>query len=165
MVEVFGEVECHDVGGNHHYELDMALFRALDMYFRNNKKITFTHHATRPSAFRISNTLIMMDHGADSKERVYVPSGSKLEKHVQAILINNPELLVGVKTKLFIQGDKHHFEHLEFSNFEYIMFGTALGSDEHAATNNWHNRSRQSCMILDNKGLREVIHVYFDDIG
>ena len=165
MVDVFGKVECHDVGGNHHYELDMALFRALDMYFKQDKRITFNHYSTRPAAFKCAKTLIMIDHGADSKERVYVPNGAKLEKHVQTIMINNPHLLDGVKTKLFIQGDKHHFEHLEFSSFEYIMFGTILGSDEHAATNNWHNRARQSIMVIDDSGLREVIHVYFDEIG
>jgi len=162
MVELFGKVESHDVGGNHHYELDMALFRALNMYFKEDKRISFTHHSSRPAAFKCGNTLIMMDHGADSKERVYVPSGAKLEKHVQSILINNQHLLHDVKTKLFIQGDKHHFEHIEFGTFEYVMFGTILGADEHANVNNWYNRARQSIMVLDNTGLKEIIHVYFD---
>jgi hypothetical protein len=162
MTELFGFVECHDVGGNHHYELDMALFKALDMYFKHDKRISFQHYSTRPAAFKIDKTLIMMDHGADSIERVYVPSGSKLEKHVNNILLNNSHLLDGVNTKLFLQGDKHHFEHLEFASFEYIMFGTILGSDEHASTNNWHNRARQSCLILDDRGLREIIHIYSD---
>jgi hypothetical protein len=160
MVEIFETVECHDVGGNHHYELDMALFRALDLYFKSDKRITFTHYSTRPAAFRIDNTLIMMDHGADSVERTYVPTGGKVEKHVNNILMNNVHLLDGVNTRLFIQGDKHHFEHLEFATFEYIMFGTIVGSDEHAATNNWYNRARQSCMVLDKNGLREIIHIY-----
>jgi hypothetical protein len=162
MVELFGKVESHDVGGNHHYELDMALFRALNMYFKEDKRISFTHHASRPSAFKCGNTLIMMDHGADSKERVYVPTGAKLEKHVQSILINNQNLLHDVKTKLFIMGDRHHFEHIEFGTFEFIMFGTILGADEHANVNNWYNRARQSIMVLDNTGLKEIIHVYFD---
>lgn len=162
MVELFGRVESHDVGGNHHYELDMALFRALNMYFKEDKRVSFTHHSSRPAAFKCGNTLIMMDHGADSKERVYVPSGAKLEKHVQSILINNQHLLQGVKTKLFIQGDKHHFEHIEFGTFEFVMFGTILGADEHANVNNWYNRARQSIMVLDNTGLKEIIHVYFD---
>ena len=162
MVELFGKVESHDVGGNHHYELDMALFRALNMYFKEDKRVSFTHHSSRPAAFKCGNTLIMMDHGADSKERVYVPSGAKLEKHVQSILINNQHLLHDVKTKLFIQGDKHHFEHIEFGTFEYVMFGTILGADEHANVNNWYNRARQSIMVLDNTGLKEIIHVYFD---
>ena len=162
MIELFGNVECHDVGGNHHYELDMALFRALGLYFKKDDRATFTHYSTRPAAFRIDNTLIMMDHGADSVERVYVPNGSKIERHVHNILLNNLHLLEGVKTRLFLQGDKHHFEHLEFSSFEYIMFGTILGADEHAATNNWHNRPRQSCLVLNENGLREVLHVYFD---
>jgi hypothetical protein len=162
MAGLFDQIEVHNVGGNHHYELDMALFKALDLYFRPNKGIKFTHHSTRPAAFKCDNTLFMMDHGADSKERVYVPSGAKLEKHVQSILLNNTHLLADVKTKIFVQGDKHHFEHLEFGTFEYIMFSTILGADEHASVNNWHNRARQSCLVLDSSGLKEIIHIYFD---
>jgi hypothetical protein len=162
ITNAFGNVEVHSVGGNHHYELDMALFRALAMYFTKDTRISFTHHTTRPAAFKTGNTLIMMDHGADSKERVYVPNGGKLEKHVQTILLSNLNLLDGVKTKLFVQGDKHHFEHLEFADFEFIMFSTILGSDEHANVNNWHTRGRQSCLVLDSNGLKEIIHVYSD---
>lgn len=161
MLEIFGEIECHDVGGNHHYELDMALFKALDLCYKHDNRLTFTHYSTRPAAFRIDSTLIMMDHGADSVERTYVPRpGDKLEKHVNSILLNNTELLNGVNTKLFIQGDRHTFQHIEYSTFEFIMFGTICKSDEHAATNNWYNRARQSCMVLDNNGLREIIHFY-----
>lgn len=160
--DCFTNIEVHNVGGNHHYEMDMAIFKALEMYFHKDKSIKFTHYATRPAAFKCDATLFMLDHGADSRERVYVPSGSKLEKHVQSILLNNTHLLENVKTRLFVQGDKHHFEHLEFGTFEYIMFSTIVGADEHANVNNWHNRARQSCLVLDDKGLREIIHVFFE---
>jgi len=160
MRDCFGEIEVHSVGGNHHYELDMAIFKAIGLYFSNDKHAKFIHHSTRPAAFKCDNTLIMIDHGADSKERVYVPDGSKLERHVQSILLSNTHLLNDVKTKLFLQGDKHHFEHLEFNTFEFIMFSTILAADEHANINNWHNRARQSCLVLDKTGLREIIHVY-----
>ena len=163
MVECFGECEVHSIYGNHNYETEMALFRALDCFFRKDKRVKFFHYASRPAAFRIDNTLILMDHGADGRERAYVPAiGAKLEKHVNTLLVNNPELLIGVKTKLFCQGDKHHFCHVEYGSFEFLMFSTSLGGCEHAAVNNLHNRARQSCMVLDKNGLREFIHVYFE---
>lgn len=165
MVEIFGKVEVHSVYGNHNYEAEMALFRALDMFFKGAKddRISFSHYASRPGGFKCGNTLILMDHGADHKERAYVPApGPKLEKHVNNILVNNPDLLTGTKTRLFCQGDKHHFQHIEYSAFEFLMFGTTLGGDEHANVNNLYNRARQSMLVLDNNGLREVIHVYFD---
>jgi hypothetical protein len=163
MIEIFGKCEVHSVYGNHNYETEMALFRALDMFFKKDNRIEFKNHSSRPAAFKTGNTLIMMDHGADSKERAYVPlAGPKLEKHVQSIMVNNPDLLQGVKTKLFCQGDKHHFQHLEYSSFEFLMFGTTLVGDEHANVNNLYSRARQSMLVLDNSGLRETIHVYFD---
>lgn len=163
MVEIFGKCEVHSVYGNHSYDVEMALFRALDMFFKKDNRIVFTHYASRPAAFKTGKTLIMMDHGADSRERAYVPpTGPKLEKHVQNILCNHPELMTGVKTKLFCQGDKHHFQHHEYASFEFMMFGTTLAGDEHANVNNLYNRARQSMLVLDNNGLREVIHVYFD---
>lgn len=163
MIECFGNVEVHSVYGNHNYETEMALFRALDCFFKKDDKVKFYHYSSRPSAFKCNNTLILMDHGADGKERAYVPAiGAKLEKHVNTLLVNNPELLVGIKTKLFCQGDKHHFCHVEYGSFEFLMFSTSLSGCEHANVNNLHNRARQSCMVLDDSGLREILHVYFN---
>jgi hypothetical protein len=157
----FPKVEVHSVGGNHFYEAEMALFRALACYFKPDKEIQFFHYSTRPAAFKIGSTLIMMDHGADSVERAYVPGiKNGLEKHVQSLLLQRPELLSGVKTKLFCQGDKHHWENVEYGNFEFIMFSTSLGGDEHSSVNNLSNRPRQSSLILDEDGLKEVVHTY-----
>ena len=142
----------------------MALFRALERTFTGNSSIKFCHYSTRPACFVEGSTLLLLDHGADAIERAYVPTGSesKLQLHVQSLLLQVPHLLTGVKEKLFIMGDKHHFEHLEFNDFQFIMLGTMLGADQHAAVNNWKNRPRQSCLIIDENGLKSVHHVYFD---
>lgn len=161
MIQLFGSVEVHSVYGNHHYEVEMALFRALAKHFRNDERIKFYHYSTRPAAFRVDSTLFMIDHGADSIEKSYVPGGPKREPYVLNLLVSQPELLKGVKSKLFCQGDKHHWENVEYNQFEFIMFSTILGADMHASVNNWNNRARQSCLVLDSDGLREVIHTYF----
>lgn len=163
MVEVFGVCEIHSVGGNHNYETEVAVFRALDLFFRSDKRVKFFHHASRPSYFVCGKTLIMMDHGADHKERAYVPpKGPKLEKHVQSLLLAIPDIVSKCKSRVFAQGDKHHWEHIEYADFEFIMFGTSLGGDQHASVNNLKNRPRQSCLVLDDSGIRETFHVYFD---
>ncbi len=157
-------LEVHDVGGNHNYEAEIALWRALEMAFRGVDTIKFNHYASRPASFKEGNTLFLMDHGADSMERAYVPTGSdgKLQQHVQTLLLARPELLVGTKERLFVMGDKHHWEHIEYADFQFIMFGTILGGDEHSSRNNLRNRPRQSCLVLDDNGISEIIHVYFD---
>lgn len=155
-------VEVHSVYGNHAYDTEMALFRALEMAFTNEKTIKFFHYASRPASFREGATLFVLDHGADSIERAYVPTGSdsKLQQHVQSLLLQRPELLIGAKTRLFCVGDKHHWENVEYNDFEFIMFGTIIAGDEHSARNNLCNRARQSCLILDSNGLKEIVHFY-----
>lgn len=157
-------VEVHDVGGNHNYEAEIALWRALEMGFKHIPTVKFTHHASRPASFKEGSTLFLLDHGADSMERAYVPTNSdgKLQQHVQTLLLARPDLLVGTKERLFCMGDKHHWEHIEYADFQFIMFGTILGGDEHSSRNNLRNRPRQSCLVLNENGLSEVLHVYFD---
>lgn len=165
MVEQFGRCDVHSVGGNHNYETEVILFRALDMFFRSDKRVKFYHYASRPSYFVEGSTLIMMDHGADHKERTYVPpKGPKLERHVNSLLLSIPEVVAKCKSKIFTMGDRHHYENIEYSDFEFFMFGTSLGADLHASVNNLKSRPRQSCLILDKDGVREILHVYFDQI-
>lgn len=162
VASCFPKLEIRSLAGNHNYESEICLFRALAAYFRNQKNIEFYHYSTRPASFRTGNTLFLIDHGADSGERAYVPSGPKLQTHVQSLLLQKPELLQGVKTRIFAQGDKHHWHNEEFNDFEFIMFSTSLVGDEHASVNNLNNRARQSSLILDEGGLKEIIHCYFD---
>ncbi len=162
MVELFGECEVHAVGGNHNYETEVVLFRALDMFFRKDDRIKFYHHSSRPSYYVCDSTLVMLDHGADHKERAYVPpKGPKLERHISALLLSIPEIVAQCKSRIFCQGDRHHWENIEYNDFEFFMFGTTLAADQHASVNNLKNRARQSCLVLDSSGVREIIHTYF----
>lgn len=166
IVSRFCKVKVFTTIGNHNPEAEIGLYRALEMLFNSNKNVEFKHLTSRPASFVLKNTLILMEHGQDSSERAYVPSAEgKLENHVQNLLLQKPELLTpNIKSKLFIMGDKHTFKHLEFDNFEFIQFSTIQLADEHAAVNNWCNRARQSCLVLDDTGLAEVLHFYTDSL-
>jgi hypothetical protein len=37
-----------------------------------------------------------------------------------------------------------------------------MAGDEHSSVNNLRSRARQSCLILDDSGLKEILHCYFD---
>ncbi len=164
LYEVIPNIDVISTYGNHFYELDMALFRALEKSFKNNKTIKFTHFSSRPGAFREGSTLFLVEHGGDSVERAYAPinSDSKIQSHVQSLLLTDPKMLIGVKTKIFAMGHVHHHQHIDYGTFELFIFGTTLGGCEHANTNNLMGRARQSCLVLDESGLSEVIHIFFD---
>lgn len=157
-------IEVHATHGNHNYEGDMAIFKALDKAFSTTPSIKFFHYSSRPAAFKIDSTLFLLDHGGDSVERAYVPTGSdsKIQLHVQSLLLSNPEMLIGVKSKLFCMGHLHHWEHIEYNDFEFIIFGTILGADEHASVQNYKNRARQTCLVLDENGLSETLHFFVE---
>jgi hypothetical protein len=160
---LFKNIEVHAVYGNHHYEVEMALFKALQAYFRTQKGIKFNLYSTRPAAFKVDATLFLIDHGADSRIKAWVPgiNGPKRQSFIQSLLLSKPDLLQGVKTKLFCQGDKHHWENIEYNDFEFIMFSTIIGGDQYAASSNWQNKARQSCLILNEDGLKSILHTYF----
>ncbi len=161
----FPKVLVHTVCGNHAYEVELGLYRAVDMAFRTQDNVEFSHYSSRPAPFLVDSTLFLMDHGQDSGEKVGVPTKEPMMKsHVNSLLVKQPKLVSQAKTILFVQGDKHVFKHIEFDNFEFIMFGTSIGADEHADRNNWGNRARQSCLVLDDTGLKEVLHFFTDEL-
>ena len=161
----FPNVSVHTTCGNHAYEAELGLYRAVEMAFRTQDNIEFFHYSSRPAPFLIDSTLFLLDHGQDSVERAGVPTReSQLKSHVNSLLVKKPELVAKAKTKIFVQGDKHHFKHIEFDNFEFVMFGTSVGADSHADINNWGNRARQSCLVLDETGLKEVLHFFTDEL-
>ncbi len=165
ILENFEDVEVHSVVGNHFNEGDAALYRAVEAYFRTNKGIKFFNYTTRPASFRLENTLFLMDHGQDSGERAYVPlADNKLENHVQSLLLQKPDNLLGINSRLFLIGDRHKFKNVEYADFELIMFGTTILADEHGAVNNWNNRARQSCLEIDENGLKGILHFYIDSL-
>lgn len=165
IITKFPDVEIHTTVGNHNPEAEIGIYRALEMAFRKNNKAKFFHHTSRPASFVLGNTLFIMEHGqSNTSDKAYVPlAENKLESHVQKLLLHKPELLTSnIKSKIFCMGDRHNFKHIEYDNFDFIMFSTIVQSDEHADTNNWNNRARQSCLVLDDNGLSEILHFYTD---
>jgi hypothetical protein len=163
LMTVFPHVEVYSVYGNHAYEIEMALFRALAAYFRDTPKISFINFSTRPAAFAIKNSLFIIDHGSDSEYKfAQVPNGAKRETHIQNLFLTCPlNQLPYINSKYFMMGHHHHWEHMEYNNFEFMMFGTTLGADEYAAANNWRNRPRQTSLIVDDMGVSEILHTFF----
>lgn len=158
----FNSVEVQMVHGNHAGFDEYILFRAIEQHFTNNHRISFSLSKNRTKLFRVGATLVVMDHGDSDYVKAPVPSGKAQEPWIQALLLANPALLVGAKHKIFLCGDKHHFENVEYNDFEYFMFGTTVQGDRYADAINKRSRPRQACLILGDTGVEEVIHFYFD---
>ena len=154
-------VEVHAVRGNHDGVSGYILFKALEAYFRSETRITFNVPSTETHALRILDTLVLISHGASADYKSKLPKkGSARDSWIQSLLLAKPELLSGIKQKLFICGDLHSFEHEEKNDFEYFRFSTMVAGDAYADGLNLHSRPRQNALLIGPDGVEQVIHCY-----
>ena len=163
MLEIFGTVEVHSTKGNHS-SADWILFKTLECAFNANKRITFNNYKTRTSIFRIKNIAIILDHGESDYVKAKVPTGVLgRESYVQNKFLELGERVgPGIKARIFLQGDKHHYEQSEFRGFEFIMLSTCVLGDKYSDHLGLHSRPRQNCFIFEDNGIKEVLHYYLD---
>jgi hypothetical protein len=162
IAQIFNKVSVHSVRGNHdgtdHYPLMLGLSKMF-----TDTHVDFSIYSTRTAVFRVDDVVFVVDHGADDELKAKVPkSGTPRESYVQSLLLARPELLVGAKQKIFIQGDMHHYQQEEYNDFEYIMLGALPAGDEYSDHLNLNSRPRQNCLLLSKDGLKAVLHYYFD---
>lgn len=159
---VFEKVEIKAVNGNHSYFGDYALGKMLQIALREDKKFSFELSTSRFLSFNIGDSGFVMDHGASSHTKSRLPAQKNpRSNYAQSVFLAN-EKVRNCKYRYYLVGDQHHLEHQEYNNFELIMFGTPSGGDRYADASVLISRPRQSCLILTEEGLSEVLHFYFD---
>lgn len=163
MHELFGAVELHVVKGNHTGPSEYILFDSLRNYYRTTPTIQFNLYRARAAMFNVLKTAILLDHGDSEYIHAKVPNAPKARQaYVQNRFLQHPEKLAGMTSKIMIQGDMHHYEQVEFSGFEFFMFSSPVTGDRYADHLGCGSRPRQNCLILDEDGVKEVLHYYFD---
>jgi hypothetical protein len=163
MHELFGKVEIQVVKGNHAGASEYLLFYALKNFYKDSPSITFNLHKKRSAVFRVLKTCILLDHGESDFVKAKVPKTAvPREAFIQKHMMEYPDLLQGATSRIMIQGDLHHFEHIEYSNVEFFMFGSAVCGDRYADHLSLNSRPRQNCLIISDQGVKEVLHYYFD---
>jgi hypothetical protein len=162
MYEVFGKLEFHVVKGNHAGPDEYTLFHSIKNYYRTEKNVLFNLYKSRAAMFRVKNTAVLLDHGDSDFIKAKVPKGKERESYVQKRLLQNPDKLAGCTSRIMIQGDMHHFEQLEYPNFEFFMFGSPVTGDRYADHLALGSRPRQNCLVIGEDGVEEVLHYYFD---
>ena len=167
IAAIIPNVHIHAIRGNHLGFDWYPIARLLQQIFSEDPQIQFNIELSRTVSFRVRDVLIIGDHGAsaDIKMGMVPKSGKPRESWVQTLILNlletNPDIFNGVKQKIFIQGDKHHFVQQEESNFEFFMFGALPLGDYYAAESNLFSKSRQNALVVDDNGVKEVRHYYF----
>ena len=90
-----------------------------------------------------------------------MPAGGKArESYVANLFLSKPEELIGVTQKVLITADQHHLEMKEYAEFEHYMLSTTVRGDKHSEAMGLNNIARQSCFVIDNEGVSEIVYCY-----
>lgn len=158
LAEIFSKVQIRFVKGNHGGQSDLYLAKILEHALSNTAHINFNTCSKQLDFFRIYNTGILLTHGAADEVKSKTPQGSDtvIAGHVARMFMANvpAEKLVGVTTKLFVQGDVHY---AKFVNCErdmyYIQSGALPFGCMYASKILKSSNVSQLCLVLDENGI------------
>lgn len=164
LLSVFPKISVKSVSGNHSYFGDYTIARMLEIFYKNENRIEFEITSKRYLPYKILDTLIILEHGATGKgiKSKSPRGGAAKENYIKSILLDKPEMLIGTKSRIAIQGDTHHYEHIEKADFDMIICPSIVGGDLYSDFNGWKSRPAQCVFIIDEDGLKETIRFYFD---
>ena len=161
LLALFRTVKVKSVKGNHNDFGDWVLFKSLEAYYRNDKRIEFDVFQTDHGLFKVQSTLFVISHGYSAEYKGRLPaSGKARESYVANLFLSKPEELIGVKQKVLITADQHHLEMKEYAEFEHYMLSTTVRGDKHSEAMGLNNLARQSCFVIDSQGVKEIVYCY-----
>ena len=164
------KVSVYSVAGNHSSMGDRLVCRHLEAHFRNNRNIiSFQNSKTPEVSFSIHDNYFLMEHGNNSGTKNRLAAAGKPRESQ----LNDKFLTMKMKGKAdcdsrkfkrnyYLSADQHHLEAYEHNSVEGIIFPTIMSGCEWAAESGYHARARQLALVVDEEGISEMKHFYFD---
>ncbi len=164
LLSVFDRISIKSVSGNHSYFGDYTVARMLELYYRKEDRIVFEISSKRYIPYKVLNSLVILEHGATGKGiKSKVPRGGPArDSYIKSVLLDKPEMLIGIKDRYLVVGDTHHYEHIEKSEYNMIICPSIVGGDLYSDFNGWKSRPSQCMFVFDESGMKETIRFYFD---
>ena len=161
LLSLFPKVHVKSVKGNHNDFGDYVLFKALEAYFRSEKRISFDVFQSDHGLFKINKCLFIISHGYSAEYKGRIPTqGKARESYIANLFLSKPETLLDIKQKVLLTADQHHLEMREYAEFEHYMLSTTVRGDKHSEAMGLNNIARQSCFVIDNRGIKEILYCY-----
>jgi hypothetical protein len=161
LLSLFKTVKVKSVKGNHNDFGDWVLFKALEAYYREEARIEFEVFQSDHGLFKIYNTLFIASHGYSAEYKGRIPTtGKARESYIANLFLSKPETLIGIKQKVLLTADQHHLEMREYAEFEHYMLSTTVRGDKHSEAMGLNNKPRQSCFVIDQVGVSEIVYCY-----
>ena len=136
--EVANEVEVILVQGNHDRTKSFYLAHALDVFFRNNEKISFQREHSTTKSVMLGNTFIGYHHG-----------NCKIDELPLLFATGKDSFEFGsAKYREVHTGDKHHYMAKEVKGVRIQQMPSLSGTDRWHADNNYVNNIRAGLVLI-----------------
>ncbi len=155
------ETKVTALKGNHCGQLDLILFKAISVYYRDQKNISFDLIGAPATSFRERNTFCIASHGAHDSLKAKFTPGPKIQTYIQSLIIHAQEKEKGVTSRAAFFGDLHHSEMKEYNDFTYYLCPSIVQNDEYSDALGLASRSAQSAFLVDDLGINKVFNYYF----
>lgn len=138
LEEVAKEVEVVLVQGNHDRTKSFYLAHALDVFFRNNEKISFQREHSTTKSVMLGNTFIGYHHG-----------NCKIDELPLLFATGKDSFEFGsAKYREVHTGDKHHYMAKEVKGVRIQQMPSLSGTDRWHADNNYVNNIRAGLVLI-----------------
>jgi hypothetical protein len=162
LSQIAPKTKVYATPGNHFGVGDNLLFKALSIYFRQQKNIQFEITYSHALSFRERNMFCIMTHGAHNTIKTKLGAGNKLKMQAQSMIIHSQENMKGIKERIFLTADLHHQKVEEFNDFKYILVPSIVRGDEYSDALGLHSRPCQQTFLIDDNGIKSINNYYFD---
>jgi DNA repair exonuclease SbcCD nuclease subunit len=160
---LFNKTEVYYVKGNHGSLHDFPMGLLLQSHYRKEENIKVTAYDSRHAMIRFGDVLVAFEHGASGETKSMLPERSAArDSQIKGIFGEYDGDMTTVKQKLYITGDRHHFDHKEMCGYDFIQSGALPTGDIYAEALGKHSRPRQQGIILTKDGLEGIYHFYVD---
>lgn len=164
LSNLFETLHIKTVFGNHDAMHDQMIYYTLQRYFEEYTNIVFEISTSRWLDFMIHDNLIVMEHGNSPtiKNTILPEHSSKRETYINNVFTSaiTKNKHKNVKNKIFLCGDKHNIKMGEYYDFEFFRFSTPVLGDGFADEKILRNRPRFNGLIINKKGIKQVINFY-----
>ncbi len=148
--------------GNHFGVGDNILFKALSIFFKDQKNIKFEQSYSHNIFFKEKGVFCVATHGAHDSMKSKLGNGNKLKMQAQSAIIHSQENFKGIKDRIFVAADLHHQKVEEMNDFKYILLPSIVRSDEYSDALGMYSRPCQQTFLVDETGVKSINNYYFD---
>lgn len=151
-------VHVHCVGGNHDHFIDHAAVKVATAFLMGQgrlKKKNVTHYSGRFGSTLINDAYFLFEHGNSHQYRgaKTKTQNSKRAVEIPEFMLEDPLATTGQQSRVFLCGDLHHEQQVQFKTFDFVKAGALVGANAYARENGYGVKPSQTILGITPKGI------------